>query len=309
MKKRYQTAIVIVLLLLAVSMGTYGCQEKQNNGGEDDSYVIGVATKSSNSEFWMSVSSGMEKASIDFGVSVLIVSPDTETDDQVQKKMIDNLLKRDIDALAVSPIDSYNAQEYLEKAREMGIPVFSYDTQIADETIPYIGIDNYKIGSELAAYMAKQLGNQGNVGIISGNLSQIAHKRRVEGFEDYIRQNTDINVVFVKSGYSNLRMSEREISALIEEHPNVSGILASSAVTALGIMEYLREKPVLIATVDAQEDAIAAVKSGKIAALATQSGYDIGYETIRYIVNQKNGVEQDMEKILDVDILTKDSQN
>lgn len=309
MKKRYQIAIVIVLLLLAVSMGTYGCQEKQNNGGEDDSYVIGVATKSSNSEFWMSVSSGMEKASIDFGVSVLIVSPDTETDDQVQKKMIDNLLKRDIDALAVSPIDSYNAQEYLERAREMGIPVFSYDTQIADETIPYIGIDNYKIGSELAAYMAKQLGNQGNVGIISGNLSQIAHKRRVEGFEDYIRQNTDINVVFVKSGYSNLRMSEREISALIEEHPNVSGILANSAVTALGIMEYLREKPVLIATVDAQEDAIAAVKSGKIAALATQSGYDIGYETIRYIVNQKNGVEQDMEKILDVDILTKDSQN
>ena len=199
---------VLCMVLLA------GCSNRQETVSKNDAYVIGVVTKSRDSEYWMSVCSGMEKAADEEGVSVLIVSPDTETDAVLQKKMIQDLLDKKVDALAVSPIDSYSNADYIKKANEMGIPVFAYDTQIADAEVPYIGIDNEKTGWELGKYMAKQLHNKGKVGIISGDLKQMAHAGRIKGFEDYIQKNSDIQVAFVESGYSNLQMSEREITGL-----------------------------------------------------------------------------------------------
>ena len=292
---------VLCMVLLAV------CSNRQESVSKNDAYVIGVVTKSRDSEYWMSVCSGMEKAADEEGVSVLIVSPDTETDAVLQKKMIQDLLDKKVDALAVSPIDSYSNADYIKKANEMGIPVFAYDTQIADAEVPYIGIDNEKTGWELGKYMAKQLHNNGKVGIISGDLKQMAHAGRIKGFEDYIQKNSDIQVAFVESGYSNLQMSEREITRLMNENPDISGILATSAVTALGIMEYMKGSPVAIVTVDAQEDAIEAVKNGGIAALASQSGYEIGEETVRYIVNHKKGSDQEDQKILPVEVITNEN--
>lgn len=292
---------VLCMVLLA------GCSNRQETVSKNNAYVIGVVTKSRDSEYWMSVCSGMEKAADEEGVSVLIVSPDTETDAVLQKKMIQDLLDKEVDALAVSPIDSYSNADYIKKANEMGIPVFAYDTQIADAEVPYIGIDNEKTGWELGKYMAKQLHNNGKVGIISGDLKQMAHAGRIKGFEDYIQKNTDIQVAFVESGYSNLQMSEREITRLMNENPDISGILATSAVTALGIMEYMKGSPVAIVTVDAQEDAIEAVKNGGIAALASQSGYEIGEETVRYIVNHKKGSDQEDQKILPVEVITNEN--
>ena len=58
--------------------------------------------------------------------------------------MIRDLLKMKVDALAVSPIDSNDNQDYYLQAQELEIPVYSYDTPIADVEVPYIGIDNEK---------------------------------------------------------------------------------------------------------------------------------------------------------------------
>lgn len=300
------TAGLVILAVTVVGI-LAGCSRHNRENVEKEPYTIGFVTKSKSSEYWMSVCSGAEKAAKDHGVSVMIVSPNTETNDKLQRKMIGDLIDKEVDALAVSPIQSYEADDYLKKAEENEIPVYSYDTKIISPGIPYIGIDNEKAGREIARYMAGQIGQTGQVGIISGGLEQSAHRERTEGFKNYIEEHTEIEIVFMESGYSNLQMSEKEITRLMQEHPDVDGIFATSAVTALGIMEYMSSRPVVIATVDAQQDAIEAVSSGGIMALVAQSGYDIGYQTIEYILNDRDNVKQPMEEILDVEILTKEN--
>lgn len=311
--KRKKLYIIACIFMITGMVFIGGCSRQKEREQEEKTYVIGVVTKSRDSEYWMSVVSGMEKAAADLGMEVLILSPGTESDDSVQKRMIKDLIEKEVDAIAVSPIDSWNGASYIKPAAESGIPIYSYDTKIYDEEsgvdIPYIGIDNEKAGRELAAYMADQMGNQGTVGIITGNQKQDSHKSRVMGFQSYMKEHTDIEIAFVESGYSNLQISEREITRLMEEYPGVSGIFASSAVTALGIVDYMKNQPVMIATIDAQEDAIEAVKEGKIAALAAQSGYNIGYEAIQYIMKDFNGEEQEPDDILDIEILTLENVN
>lgn len=306
MREKVTGCLLLCFVVLHIGV-LFGCGEREEKDAKELSFVIGVVTKSRNSEYWMSVCSGMEKAADEMRAEVIILSPDSETNEEIQKKMIEDLMKKQINALAVSPINSYHNSEYIERAEEDGIAVYSYDTPIADYDVPYIGVDNEKVGYELAEVIAKRMNYQGNVGVVSGDFNQLSHQRRMKGFQEYISAQPDMRIAFVRSGYSNLRISEGEVQKLQEEYPDVQAIMSTSAVTALGIMEAYKERPLYIASIDAQEDAIDAVKDGGMTALAAQSGYDIGYETIRYIMEDEQGIQKKEDKILEAEILTQDN--
>ena len=217
-KRRRPGAACAVLLCLLLAGSVLGCHKEKSLETENPKYVIGIVTKSRDSEYWMSVCSGMEKAAADLGVSVIIMSPDTETDEKARQQMIDSLLKKDIDALAVSPIDSYNAKEYLKKAEKKHITVVSYDTKIMEKGVPYIGIDNEKAGRDLAEYLAGQMEEKGSVGIISGNLKQSSHAARLKGFNR--KEHTYPNSLYRK----RVQQSEDVRAGDLKTHEGASGL-------------------------------------------------------------------------------------
>lgn len=82
MRKRTLQSLSVVLLTIALGGGC-GWNESYENVNE--SYVVGVVTKSSTSEFWMSVNSGM-KAAEKYNMKVIIMSPDTDWQRYLQSK-------------------------------------------------------------------------------------------------------------------------------------------------------------------------------------------------------------------------------
>lgn len=297
--------------LLAVSIFISGCSFSRRtsdvSGGVQDHQVVGVVTKSNTSEYWMSVNSGMEAAAAKNNMEIIFMAPDSEQDKEVQEKQVEKLVEQQVDAVAISPIDSYSVPEYMELIRQKNIPVVSFDTGFEDCELPYIGIDNYKIGYELGKELARQLDHQGQVGIVSGDLDQMGHRERARGFQDYIAGEPEMTVGFVESGYANMQMSEQKVRALMQEYPQVKGIMATSAVTALGLADVMKDTEIKIVAVDEQEDSLDALEKGEICALAAQSGYDIGYETIECIVKMCRGETVEMENYLDAQILTQEN--
>ena len=83
--------------------------------------------------------------------------------------------------------------------------------------------------------------------------------------------------------------------------------MATSAVTAMGLVDELKNTEIKIVAIDEQEDSLKAVEEGTIKALAAQSGYEIGYETIRYIQELRNGKKLEKKHYLDAEILTQDN--
>ena len=255
----------------------------------------------------MSVCDGMKDAAEKYHADVVILSPDSETEEEVQKNMIRDLLKTDIQAIAVSPIDSYECEDYLNFAREKGISVYACDTPIEDSEIPYIGIDNEKLGYELGEQLAKALDHKGKIGVIAGDFKQAGHRMRVTGFEKYMEKEPGITIEMVRSGYSNMRVSQKDVDEILGKYPDLNGIMTTSAVTALGLSEATEGREISIVSVDAQEDALKAVQDGRIVALGAQSGYQIGYETIRYIVKDLEGEGTGEDEILDSQVLTEEN--
>ena len=297
--KSLMTVILCFLLL--------GCTKKENYEQENIRPVIGVVTKSKSSEYWMTVVSGMQTAADDLDMKVVFLSPDTESKKEVQDRLVESLLVNQIDVLAVSPIDSYSEPDYIGQAKERDTPIVSLDTRFEETEIPYIGIDNELVGYELGKELAGQMGHQGEVGIIAGDLRQSGHRQRVEGFLRYMETEDKIRIVFTESGYANLQMSEKKVKEIFEKYPDVGGIFATSAVTALGIAQEIDGNRVKIVTVDEQKDVIDAVEQGRIAAFADQSGYEIGLKTIQYIDQMLRGEAQETELLLPVHIVTKEN--
>ena len=286
MRKRricFQSAVVLTVLSLLLC----SCSGKIYQRSKER-YVVGVVTKSSTSEYWMSVNSGMEAAAAEYDMDVIVLSPDSELDIEVQEKQVEKLISQKVDALAISTIDSYYTPAYLDEIAEKDITAVTFDTGFSNEEIPYIGIDNYTIGYRLAQ---KQKG----------------HRERVEGFEEYMSTEPLMSVQFVESDYANLQMSEQKVRDLMTHYPKIKGIMATSAVTAMGLVDELKNTEIKIVAIDEQEDSLKAVEEGTIKALAAQSGYEIGYETIRYIQELRNGKKLEKEHYLDAEILTQDN--
>lgn len=300
MKKRAMKGIAVALCagVLLIS-----CSSEQQIRIEE-TYTIGVVTKSGTSEYWMSLCEGVEQAADQYGMDVIILQPDSEKNKEAQIKMVETLVRKNVDIIAISPVDSGDAQIYLEAAEEKDIPVITFDDRFDDQQIPYIGIDNEKAGYELMKYMAEQMDHHGQVGIISGPLSQRCHRLRIEGAKKYLAEETNMELIYVESGYSNLQMKETEIKRLQEEYPDVEGVMVTSAATAMGFVDAVSDEKLKIVSVDAQSDAVSALQEGKITALLAQSGYDVGFEMVRYIEELRKQGAEETEKILDVPMLT-----
>ncbi len=301
--------LMISLLLSGCSAGkdTQDLSIENENMENEERRIIGVVSKSNTSEYWMSVNSGMEAAAAENNIKIVFLAPDSELDKEVQEKQVEKLVEQEVDALAVSPIDSYYVPSYMDEIRQKNIPVVTFDTGFENQELPYIGIDNYKTGYELGKELAKQLNHTGQVGVVAGDLNQMGHRERMEGFRDYIETEPQMSLSFVESGYANLQMSEQKVRTLMEEYPEVKGILATSAVTALGLAEEMKNTGIKIAAVDEQEDSLNALEKGELAVLAAQSGYDIGYQTIEYIRQMCCGEKTEQKNYLDAEILTSEN--
>lgn len=303
-KKHPFSSLSLLLFILILPLTACRTAELRNETAEKDSYTVGVVTKSSTSEYWMTVLRGMEAAAEELAMDFIFLSPDSETNEEAQIKMVQTLIKRNVDVIAVSPIDSYEKPEYFDMAMEKGIPIVSYDTGFSGLEVPYIGIDNEQAGRKLAQYLAEEMNHEGEVGIVSGSLKQMSHRQRLEGFLAYMDTEPKIHVAFTESGYSNLRMTEKKVRKIRREYPLVQGIMATSAVTAIGITESIPKDQVKVVSIDIQEDAVDAVRDGTISALIAQSGYEIGYQTIQYIHEILTGTTDNSDKILDAELLT-----
>lgn len=297
------TAMLLAMQLFLCGCGTVQTQEVR------DTKTICVVLKAMNSVHWMAVESGLEQAASDFGVSVNILYPQSESDCRAQKVMIEDAIASKPDAIAVAPCD-VNEMDILQQADQNGVRAFYIDSSSAKYDCPYIGSDNYRIGELAAKKIASHL-NTGRIAVISGSLQQSTHYERVQGFRDYMEQHTKLEVCAVQENPDSGEIeSMKSMQRLLEEHPDVKGVFCTSAMMVLGAMrqrDAQERRDILLIGVDTQSDALLAVEQGEILAIVGQDGYQIGYKTIQTIADALDGKDIDDAVFVENDLITQDN--
>lgn len=304
MRNGILSLVIIGLLLLLVACDT---KTGESIEVEADRFKIGVVLKSMDSEYTYAMNSGIVSAAEDFGITVITVYPEVETDVEKQRMMIMDMLSSGVDMMLICPCDSEDTRDYMAVAAEKNIPVFSVDTEMYYEDEVYIGSDNYQIGQLAGEEMDRLLGGQGKVAIMAGTLIQSPHYKRVKGFKDYIGQNTEIEIVYEGEAYSRFLDAVYKTEELLKEHPEVDGIFVSNATMTLGIVDRMElmgmDNDIRIVGVDTQSDTLHMIQEGKISAMISQNGYDITYKAIEVAYEYLNGKEFEGNIIIENEII------
>lgn len=293
-------------LLLSMAFLLAGCGKPTE--AEQEKRTICVVLKAMDSVHWMSVEDGLKQAANDYDVSVNILWPSNENDVDAQNTILDDVIASKPDAIAFSPCDSEHI-DIMEQARQADIPCFYIDTKSEQFDFPYIGADNYNIG-KVAAMAFKRRLDGGKVAVIMGNTKQSTHAERLQGFQDYIAQYTDLELCQTEvSQTSSYLESMKCMDAILQQNPDVKGVFCTSALMVLGAMQQMEDVGAdsKLIGVDMQSDAMSSVEDGKIVALVGQNGYEIGYQTIRTIVQSLDGEEIEHNTYVDTPLITQDN--
>jgi ribose transport system substrate-binding protein len=277
--------IQLALPLLALAI-TAACNR-------DHKKVIAVIPKGNAHLFWQSVHAGAVAASRDSGVDIIWNGPAAETDYTGQLKVVDAMINRRVDAIALAPIDRKAMVGVVERAAKEGIPVVIFDSGIdTDQIVSQVATDNYHAGEVAADRMAKILNGKGTVAIVAVVPGSASTMAREQGFEDRVKKEyPGVQVVDKQYGMAEVAMSLAKAENMLTGHPDLDGMFASNESSTMGAAQALKDRKSKVKLVgfDSGPTLIEDLKSGVIDSLVVQDPFRMGREAVQMAVDKLAG--------------------
>lgn len=258
--------------------------------------TIGVVPKATSHMFWLSVEAGALAAGRQFHVNVEWNGPAQETEYDRQIQIVDSMIARRVDGLAVAAAERHALSGPIERAAALGIPVTVFDSGVdTDRYMTYIATDNYDAGEKSARELARLLGGNGRVAVIMHAPGSASTMDRERGFADAIaREFPRIHIVARQYGMSDRSRAMAATEDILTANPRLNGLFASSEPSAVGAALALKSRgltgAVRLVAVDSSEEMVAFLREGVISALVVQDPFKMGFQTVKSLVDKLNGI-------------------
>jgi ribose transport system substrate-binding protein len=141
-------------------------------------YVFALVPKNMNNPFFDQARDGCKKAEAESNgaFECLYIGPGEHGGGDEQVAIVQDLVAKKVDGIAVSPSNAAAIVVAVQAAKEAGIPVLTWDSDLLPENkdlrVAYIGTHNYEIGTNLAKLVKTIKPNGGN------------HNERMQGIRD-----------------------------------------------------------------------------------------------------------------------------
>ena len=129
--------------------------------------TIAVVPKATSHLFWVSVQAGAMAAGKQLNVDVVWNGPSVETDYARQVQIVDSMIARQVDGLAVAAQDRTTLNASLDRAAAAHVPVTVFDSGV-DSTnyMTYIATNNFQGGQMAARKLAALLSGRGKIAML-----------------------------------------------------------------------------------------------------------------------------------------------
>ncbi|MBM4467634.1 MAG: D-ribose ABC transporter substrate-binding protein, partial [Chloroflexi bacterium] len=196
--------------------------------------------------------------------------------------------------LLINPTDAEAVVPSIEKANVAGIPVFTVDRATAGGTIvSHIASDNVAGGKMAGEELARLLGGKGKVVELEGITGTSSARERGQGFNEVIKGYPGIEVVARQTADYDRAKGLMVFENILAAQPNIAGVFAHNDQMILGAIEAAeaagRTKEIVFVGFDAIDDAVAAVKAGKLAATIAQQPAEMGRLSVEFAAKYLRG--------------------
>ncbi len=245
-----------------------------------------------NNPFWVTVVEGINAAKEELAsknVTVDLISFE-DFDGQAFAEAIDTCVVKGYDAITtVGVADSIVPA--INKAVDAGIPVyvFNSDTDKESKRTAFIGQDLQAAGVVAGETLAKLIGNEGKVGIITGFYNVYAHELRRKGIEEALGKESKIEIVGTVENHDSGDEAYTATKDFITANPDIKGIVvtaggphgAAKAIEELGLQDQIS-----LVSFDTTDEIVAYIKKGIIKASIGQDPFGQGADPIILAYNE-----------------------
>ena len=275
-----------ILALAALSM--LACQRSQKT-------VIGVVPKATSHVFWLAVHAGAAAAGKDLGVQIDWNGPPTETDFSRQIQIVDSLVARRVDGLAVAAADRNALIGPVDRAMKAGIPVTVFDSGLDSENYTtFVATNNYEGGQMAARKLAELIGKKGKVAVVLHAPGSGSTMDRERGFHDAMAKEFPlIQIAAEQFGMSDRAKALAAAENMLAANPDLNGMFASSEPSSVGAALAIKGRnlggTIRFVAFDSSDVLAEDLKTGIIDAIVVQDPFKIGYEAVRTVVDKIRG--------------------
>lgn len=293
------------VLALCMTFALTGCNaitidgegELAENGG--GSGAIGFSVSTLNNPFFVSLADGAKAAAEKENVKLVVV--DAGDDAAKQTNDIEDLISRNVSVLIVNPVDSDAVAPAVQNAVAKGIKVISVDRVVNGVEVDcQIASDNVAGAKMATEYMAELIGEGAKTAELQGVPGASATIDRGAGFHE--AADKGLSVVASQTANFNRAEGMTVMENILQSNPDIKGVFAHNDEMALGAVEAISAsgKDIKVVGFDATDDAVAAVKSGKMAATVAQKPELMGETAIQTALKLIAG--ESVEKSLPVEV-------
>lgn len=311
LKKR----LALLTMSVVLALGAFaGCGQKSETGSKSGKKTIALIVKSTDSEYWLTVKAGAEKAAKEAGVDIIFKGPATEQDIQGQINIVEDAINQKVDGIVLAASDTKALIQPAEKAIDAKIPLVTVDSGADSSKIAsFIATDNEAAAAQGADMLAKLIGESGKVGIVNFVPGVSTAVQREKGFRDEMAKHKGVQLLQTQYSQSDKAKAMAITEDILTANPDVKAIFAANNRSALGVAQALKGKGVAgkvkLVAFDADPDEIKGLEDGSITALIVQNPFKMGEEGVKNVLALMEG--KTVEKRIDtgVTIVTKENMN
>ena len=285
-----------IIALSALVLG--GCVKPQAKN------TVGLAVSTQNNPFFVTLVEGAKQEAAGQGIELTVV--DAGDDVVKQASDIEDLVSKKVRVIIVNPVDSSAIAPAVAAAKKAGIAVISVDRAVIGESVAcQIASDNVAGAKMAGEYLLQLTGSTADIAELQGIPGSSAAIDRGKGFHEAVDGKANV-VASLTANFNRVEgMSVTE--NILQGNPNIKGIFAHNDEMALGALEAAAAagKNIVIVGFDATDDALTAVKDGRMAATVAQLPAEMGKTAVQTALKLMRGESVEASIPVTVTLITK----
>jgi ribose transport system substrate-binding protein len=301
-----------------------GCKGRESSSTPRLAFITnGVAS------FWTIAKYGAEAAGQQLGVKVSVHMPAEGLVDQ--KRIVEDLITRGVDGIAISVIDATNQASFINETSEKTKVITQDSDAPSTKRLAYVGMDNYKAGRMLGALIKESLPKGGKLALFVGRVEQDNARKRRQGTIDevlgrsfdstrYDPPGTELTdgtytfVVTLTDQFDRVKAKANCEDAVLR-YPDLNGVVGLFAYNAPLCLEALKQTQKLgtikIFSFDEADETLQGIKDGHVAGTIVQNPYEYGFQSMKLLKAIISGDTSaiPLDKFIDIPARRVDSSN
>ena len=287
--KKFQT----ILAALCVAAFVSGCGKSEGGSAPAAGKKLKLAFVSNNAAtFWTIARTGCEAAAKDLGnMDVDFRIPSTGSAAE-QQQILDDLVAKGVDGIAVSPIDPKNQTEFLNKIAASTLLITCDSDATDSKRVCYIGTDNFAAGVEAGKLIKEALPNGGKIMVFVGYADAQNAKDRFGGIKKEL-EGSKVEIIDLRTDDTDTVRAQKNVEDTLVKYPDVACCVGLYNYNGPAILNAVRgankQGAVKIVCFDENAETLDGVASGDIYGTVVQQPFEFGKQSMTKMAKYLGG--------------------